>query len=339
MIFSSRKKSATGIHFDDRALYTVELSRTAHGQTELVGLARVELNGEAGFSNLTDDAVCTELTAALCEARGHSEMRFRNPYATLREGSVLLKQRPLFHRKDDHNKEQLEWEAQQFLPDDLNQYALDCLQTARATFVVAARRQAIDQLARICRGAGISRPEVDVAPFALCNAAESSGAAAEGIDLLLDFSRDEATLILLDSRELMAVDMCNWDGRYAMYGAVETARGQTPGPGPGAGEGEEASQSDADTELDSSRGALLARSYDRLAHDHLGSEAPDRVWLSGAEVELGAWGSEIEERMSLYSRPLDPFANVDTAAVDEPLQDSFAYATAAGLAFRGLAEV
>ena len=246
----SRQKRATGIHFDDRGLYAVELTR-ARGRTALAGSARVDLEVSAGADRSTDSRLRTGFTAALRKARGHRGMRFENPYAALQSGAVHLKQRPHFFVRDAQRRGQLEWEARQFLPDGLGSYALDCFTTARAAFVVAARREGIEEVAAICRGAGIPRPKVDVAPLALCNAAESSGASSPvGIDLVLDFAGDRATMILLDRGELLAVDFCNWDGRYAPYaqGAVDIQ------------EGEEA----AATAADPARGEQLSRSLRRL---------------------------------------------------------------------------
>ena len=312
-----RKKRATGIHFDDRGLYAVELTRS-RGRTALAASVRVDL---AGVNGPTDYSLRAGLTAALRKARDHRGMRFENPYATLWPGAVHLKQRPLFYRRESRNRGQLEWEARQFLPDDLRAYVLDCFTTTRAAFVVAARREGIEEVAAICRGAGITRPRVDVAPLALCNAAESCGASSTvGIDLVLDFAGDRVTMILLDRGELLAVESCTWDGRYAPYGqgALDTRNGDGP----------------ATAAADPTRGELLSRSLHRMMDLELGGEEPDRIWLSGRDA-LDGWPQEVETRFSLGSRTLDPFANIDTTGADE-LNEPFAFATAAGLAFRGL---
>ena len=318
----SRQKRATGIHFDDRGLYAVELTR-ARGKTALAGSVRVDLEVSAGVDRSTDSSLRTGFTAALKKARGHRGMRFENPYATLQSGAVHLKQRPHFSVGNSNSRGQLEWEARQFLPDDLRSYALDCFTTTRAVFVVAARREGIEEVAAICRGAGISRPKVDVAPLALFNAAESSGASSPlGIDLILDFAGDRATMILFDRGELLAVEFCNWGGRYAPYaqGVVAVHEG-----------GEAAATADP------GRGEKLSGSVRRLLELELGGENPDRVWLSGREA-LEGWPREVETRLSLGSRTLNPFADVDTAGAGD-VTDSFAFATAAGLAFRGLSEI
>ena len=318
----SRQKRATGIHFDDRGLYAVELTR-ARGRTALAGSARVDLEVLAGADRAADSRLRTGFAAALKKARGHRGMRFENPYAALQSEAVHLKQRPHFPVANSKSRGQLEWEARQFLPDDLGSYALDCFTTTRAVFVVAARREGIEEVAAICRAAGIPRPKVDAAPLALCNAAESSGASSPvGIDLVLDFAGDRATMILLDRGELLAVEYCHWDGRYAPYarGAVDIHEGG------GA----------AATAADPDRGEQLSRSFRRLMELQLGGEDPDRVWLSGREA-LNGWRQEVEARLSLGSRTLNPFAEVDTPGAEE-VADSFAFATAAGLAFRGLSE-
>ena len=318
-----RRKRATGIHFDDRGLYAVELTRT-RGRTALAGSVHVDLEAFARVEGPTDSSLRAGLTAALRKARNHRGMRFENPYATLRYGAVHLKQRPLFYRKGSKNRGQLEWEARQFLSDDLRSYTLDCFTTTRAAFVVAARREGIEEVAGICRGAGISRPRVDVAALALCNAAESCGASSPvGINLVLDFAGDRVTMILIARGELLAVEGCNWDGRYAPYaqGALDI-QGES-GPA-------------ATAAANPTRGELLSESLRRMMDLELGGEGPDRVWLSGREA-LDGWPQEVETTLSLDSKALDPFANVDTTGADE-VDEPFAFATAAGLAFRGLSE-
>ena len=160
----SRKKRATGIHFDDRGLYVVELTQ-ARGRTALAGSVRVDLEASAGVDGPPNSSLRGGFTAALKKARDHRGIRFENPYASLRSGAVHLKQSPHFFPRKSRNRGQLEWEARQFLPDDLGSYVLDCFSTTRAAFIVAARREGIQEVTAICRGAGISRPRVDVAPL------------------------------------------------------------------------------------------------------------------------------------------------------------------------------
>ena len=321
----SPQKRATGIHFDDRGLYAVELI-WGRGRTALAGCVRVDLEPFAGVDVRSRASLSSRFTAALGKARTHRRMRFANPYVTLPPGAVHLKQRPLFFRKKSRNQSQLEWEAQQFLSDDLGAYALDCFTTSRAAFVVAARREGIEEVTAICRGAGISRPKVDVAPLALFNAAESSGASSPmAVDLVLDFAGNRVTMVLLDRGELRAVEECNWDGRYGPYGLGAFDAREEDGPA-------------ASGVADSTRKEeLLSRSLRRMVDFELSGEEPDRVWLSGRDA-LDGWAQEIEARLSLRSRALDPFVDVDTTGAEEVDKPS-AFAIAAGLAFRGLSEV
>ena len=317
----SRQKRATGIHFDDRGVYAVELT-WVRGRTALAGSVRVEFDAFPGAGSPSGSSLRARFTAALKKARNHRGMRFENPYATLPSGAVHLKQRPLFFRKKSRNRGQLEWEARQFLRDDLGAYALDCFTTSRAAFVVAARREGIEEVTAICRRAGIGRPKVDVAPLALFNAAESSGASSPAaIDLVLDFAGDRVTMVLLDRGELRAVEVCNLDRRYGRYGrgALDIREEPTATAAP-----------------DSTRGELLSRSLRRMVNFELGGEEPDRVWLSGRDA-LDGWPQEIEARLSLRSLALDPFVDVDTGGTDG-VDEPSAFATAAGLAFRGLSE-
>ena len=130
-------------------------------------------------------------------------------------------------------------------------------------------------------------------------------------------------MILLDRGELAAVEICNWDGRYAPYGKGAVDTREEYGPLATAGQV-------------STRGELLSRSLHRMMDFEMDGEEPDRVWHSGRDAVEG-WPQEGETRLSLESRGLNPFADVDTTGADE-VDEPVAFATAAGLAFRGLSE-
>tara|TARA_B100000686_G_scaffold354414_1_gene464517 strand:+ start:1692 stop:2666 length:975 start_codon:yes stop_codon:yes gene_type:complete len=318
-------KRATGIHFDDHALYAVELMR-AHGEIILTARARVDLQVVDRVTGLTNPSVRTGIAVALEQARNHYGMRFQNVYTTLKEDSVFVKKFPIFYRKESDNRIQLEWEVRQFLPDKSQAYVFDCFTTRRAAFVVAVRRQAIEMVTSICRNAGISRPQVDVSSFALCNAMESSCVTStDWINVLLDFSRDYVMIILINKGELQAVETCNWDGRHAMYGQTEPEMINDV-------KGEKA-------QSESMKVDLFLRSFEKFTQRELGTSKPDHVWLSGSHALSGGWSKEIENQLSFCSSLFDPFLNMDTTDVDDNVENPFAYAIASGLAFRGLSEV
>ena len=319
-MFGSKQKRATGIHFGDEALHLVELSAVRAG-TQLESVARMDL--PAGIRSLSpaDPLLQDVVVGLLRQTRTEYGILFQNTYMALHNRSYLLKRRPLVAGGAGENREQLEWEARQFLSDEDEsaEFTLDFLLTRRFGFVVAARRAAIESARSMCRDANIERPGFDVAPFALFNALESSGvASAGGRELLVDMDRLAARLVMLADGELAGVETCRWDQRAPDFHSDDDGDGTAD-----------------EDELDpQEQVALVVKAMDRLAAKGDDWRA-DRIWLTGEGA--AHWCGPLAEETSLPAEPLNPFGAIDRSET-APDAEGPAFATAAGLAFRGLAE-
>lgn len=328
-MFGKKRKRATGIHIGDDALNVVELSSSAREGTRLEGLVRLDLDAWPLSARLSRDDVCAQLLETLKRSVRDHDLHFPSPFVALDPSLVSVKRRALIPGSADDNREQLKWEAAQFLSDDLNRYLVDFLLTRRFGFVVAVRRLAVERLRSLCEEAGISKPRFDAVPFALCNALECSGVDLQtGVDLVIDIGNTVARLVLLNEGELQALESCNCDGRFSMYGDVfadsdashEEAAGQTWA---------------ANGKIDDGA-QLLSAALDGFVDRWAGGKTPDRVWISGREADSPRWREAVASSLSIPGEGLNPFAAVEgstemLAGVDAP-----AFAIAAGLAFRGL---
>ena len=320
-MFGSKQKRATGIHVGDEALHLVELSRVRAG-SQLESVARVDL--PAGIRSLSPaDPLFKDIFVGLLrQARTEYDMLFQNTYMALHNRSFLLKRRPLVAGGAGENREQLEWEAGQFLSDENGaaaEFTLDFLLTRRFGFVVAARRAAIEGTRSMCLEAGIEGPGFDVAPFALFNALESSGVTSDaGRELLVDMDRLAARLVMRADSELAGVETCRWDQRAPDFHSDDDGDG-TAG----------VDELDPQEQI-----AIVVKAMERLAAE--GDEwRADRIWLTGEGA--AQWCGPLAEETSLPAEPLNPFGAVDQSET-APDVEGPAFATAAGLAFRGLAE-
>ena len=322
-MFRSKHKNSTGVHFGDDALHLVELSE-AGGKIALESIVSMDLPSKLQDLTPANPQTAETMSNLLRIARIDHGFSFVNPYIALHSRSFLLKRRELAKAGTNENVAQLTWEARQFLADDEDAFALDFLVNGGFGFVVAARRYAIDWMRLMCTDADIDKPGFDVAPFALFNTLESSGAAARDTkQLLVDVDRLEARLVLLSSGVLAGVETCRWD---------------RSGPLPDTESGEVGVDDhiDAGAQLD-----LLVQAMDRLESNG-GDGDVDRIWVSGDEAAM--WCEPIAQRTSVTTEPLKPFAAVDTtrdssADANAPaLANAAAFSTAAGLAFRGLSE-
>jgi Tfp pilus assembly PilM family ATPase len=120
------------------------------------------------------------LGAALQEACGQLHGDLGAVCVGLGHGAYLIKSGVLVYpeasRRGDlrSNSEQLLWEIEQYLGDELGEYAVDAVSSGTHGYAVAARLAVLDLYAQIFTEAGMPEPDFDVEPFALHNAAEAA---------------------------------------------------------------------------------------------------------------------------------------------------------------------
>ncbi len=270
-----------------------------------------------------------DIADTIRSARREHGIRFKHPYFALDERSAIVKRRALLPGKVQDNRENLEWEARQFLTDDLAEYAIDYLLTTEFGFVVAVRRAAMDRVRGVCHHAGIPRPEFDLAPFALYNALEASaGLSSSGCELLLDVGVNTARSILLIEGSLRCVSAVR-ARRLVMF-----ANGSTTTAGGGEAEVQVGDQSTTPEDDFEEWMETLARGAEKLVRAEQGELHIDRCWLSGKHAVQAQ--DPLSRRLGLETQLLDPFSRIDTGM--QELDDPSVFATAAGLALRGISE-
>jgi Tfp pilus assembly PilM family ATPase len=303
-----RYRLATGIHIIDNVAYIVVLE-SRRRQIFLKGLIQAQLPGPFNGQRLADDGACSQMAQFLAHI-GHVEgFRLRNAYMALDNREVFLKRRPLGEEDEDSQYEQLQWEAEYFLPSDPNEYGIDFLLTPFGGFVIAAQRRLLSLYVDLYRRAGIRNLGLDIVPFALYNALEQMGNLGEQrVDLLLDIRSTESQVILLDCGHVRALDILRWESEMA------------------------------DTyKLDE-----LVERVQKILRDEIDIDVPHHLWLTGNVDTGGFWHSELEQRLSVVAHVLDPFLDLDTSELDDeaiPLLDQGpVFTVAAGLAYRCLSE-
>lgn len=335
-LFKYRDRRSTGIHVGDGGLQVVEL-RLSGKAAVLEGALRLNIH-ELPFPLPWVDPTFQHVIAdTIRNARRQHGVRFRRPYFALDERSATVKRRELLPGKVQDNRDNLEWEARQFLAADLEAYAVDYLLTSEYGFVVAARRAAMDRVRGVCQHAGIPKPEFDLAPFALYNALEaSSGLLSSGCELLLDVGVSTARSVLLVEGQLRWVGMvrarrlttfANGSGEAALDAA--TLDEDSAAAEDDSATAQESPQSDFDEWMDT-----LARGAEKLVHAELGAMHVDRCWLSGNYATQAQ--EPLARRLGLAVQLMDPFSRIDTGT--QELDEPTAFAIATGLALRGISE-
>ncbi len=298
-LFGKGNKKATGVHIDDHLLRIVELVRAGR-DLELGAVFRAELSS----SDLGP-----ELREALRRAARECSLSFANTCISLGWGQFHLKRWPLVEGAGAKiNRHHLLWEASQFLAADLKDYGIDTVLGRNRGFVVAVHRRVLDHYREFCLQSGLKSPELDVVPFALCNALEGSRSGpVAGMEMLVSFSQRETSILLLRDGDLAAVES-----------RVHSA------------------------EAEPDRNEETEKCIDALLEEENSGENPQRLWVADLSGCADSRAAELSARYSTPSAVLDPFQNLRTTrcegAQQSLLDRGSEFAVAAGLARRGLAD-
>ena len=297
-MFGLGKKRATGVHIGDGLLRIVELGRSA-GAVELRAVFRAEL---------PSPDLGKELRGVLRRASRERGLGFANTCVALGRGEFHLKRWPLVEGAGDKlNRDNLLWEAGQFLSGDPGDYGIDTVLGRKWGFVVAVHRRVLDRYLEFGRQAGFDSPELDIVPFALYNALEASRPGpVERLEVIVGLSRSEIHVLLLRDGELAEVSSRHFS-----------------------------------EEKQEARIAAAVKCIDDLLGEEDRSENPQRFWVADLTGREDWREAELADRYSAGSAVLDPLHNLPSdhspGAQQSLMANGSEFAVAAGLAYRGLA--
>ena len=297
-MFGLGKKRATGVHIGDGLLHIVELGRSGRA-VELRAVFRAEL---------ASPDLGKELRGVLRQATRDLGLRFANTCIALGRGEFHLKRWPLVEGAGVRiNRENLLWEAGQFLSGDPADYGIDTVLGREWGYVVAAHRRVLDRYLDFSRQAGFDSPELDIVPFALHNALEASRPGpVENLEVIVGLSRSEIHTLLVRDGELAGVLSRSFP-----------------------------------QEKHDARIEAVVKCIDALLGEENRGEDPQRFWVADLSGCADWREAELADRYSASSALLDPFQNLSSdrcqGAQQSLLASGSEFAVAAGLAYRGLA--
>lgn len=176
----SLKSSPTvvGLDIGSSSVKAVELKQSAGGY-ELVKLGHAKLPSEAivqgAFLNTT------AIVDAIREAVEGAGIRSRDMATAISGHSVIVKKITVQEMSREQLEESIKWEAEQYIPFDVNEVNLDfqILETARGegqmdVLLVAAKKDLLDDYVQVIAEAGYTAHVVDIAGFAIENAYEAN---------------------------------------------------------------------------------------------------------------------------------------------------------------------
>jgi len=175
-VFFSKSKNVVGLDIGSSAIKLVELKEKKGGTYQLVKLGLERLSPEAIVDgSIMDSSMVVETISKL-----NSEKAVKNSnYATSLSGhSVIIKKISLPAMSPEELAESIQWEAEQYIPFDINDVNLDYVPLNTGTgdnvevILVAVKKEKINDYTSVISQTGKIPALVDVDAFALQNAYE-----------------------------------------------------------------------------------------------------------------------------------------------------------------------
>jgi type IV pilus assembly protein PilM len=177
-VFGKRKKQVVGCDVGSSAIKIVELKQLKNDEFQLVHAAVTALSPEAIVDGaIMDSSLVVEALTRLISENGIKNSKFGG---SLSGHSVIIKKIQLPSMTEAELAESIQWEAEQYIPFDINDVNLDyvVLETGGSdsmdVLLVAVKRDRINDYTSVIVQAGKEPVLVDVDVFAVQNAFESN---------------------------------------------------------------------------------------------------------------------------------------------------------------------
>jgi type IV pilus assembly protein PilM len=177
-VFGKRKKQVVGCDVGSSSIKIVELKPLKNGEFQLLHAAIANLSPEA----IVDGAIMDSSLVVEALSRLIADNNIRNPGfgGSLSGHSVIIKKIQLPSMTDAELAESIQWEAEQYIPFDINDVNLDYVVLESGAgdtmdvLLVAVKKDRIADYTSVIVQAGKDPVLVDVDVFALQNAFESN---------------------------------------------------------------------------------------------------------------------------------------------------------------------
>ncbi len=333
-LFSSfGSKSMVGLDIGSSTVKAVELSSKGKGKDfELahVGVARLAPEAIVQGAFLNSSAIVD----AIREAIDTANIKSKNAAAAVCGHSVIVKKVSLPVMSREELDEQIRWEAEQYIPFDVNEVNLDfqILETSDGegqmdVLLVAAKKDLIDDYVQVISEAGLTPAVIDIAAFAVENAFEANyevrpdevvalvniGAQVVNINILMDgtpvFTRDITTAGNHYTEEIQKTLSISFEeAERIKLGGKKSEESQEVVPQ----EVEKAMQSVTETVI-----GEISRSLDFFSATSADSRIA-RVMLSGGGANVAGFQMAFQERTGLDVEIFNPLARMLPSSKFDP---------------------
>jgi type IV pilus assembly protein PilM len=349
MLFG-RSKDLVGLDIGDSAIKVVELKELGRQRGwEVLSIASEPLPQEAIVDGTIMDAGL--VVDSLRRIWDQHKIRNRKVATALSGHSVIIRRINLPKMTDQELAEQIRWEAEQYIPFNIQEVSLDyhvlegsslAGDGSMDVILVAARKEKIEDYSSVIGQAGLEPVVVDVGTFAALNCLEANYAEEmPASSALIDIGASVSSIAILQNRvSVFWRDISIGGNQFTdtLQRELNLSR----------------EQADASKRRESVEGVsaeqvneILASVNEELCHEiqrtvdfvkaFAGSEAPlEAIMLTGGGARLGGLQETLAERFGARVEMLDPFRKVQLPA---RLEASFSgagadVAVATGLALR-----
>ena len=320
----SKSKSIVGLDIGSSSVKVVEAVTRSRGGIDLVHVGQAKLPPEAIVQGAFLNS--SAIVDAIQEAMDKAGVKSKSVAAAVAGHAVIVKKISLPEMTRDELEESIRWEAEQYIPFDINEVNLDfqILEGSESegqmdVLLVAAKKDLIDDYVHVITDAGLTPAVVDVAAFAVANAWEANypvnpdevvalvniGSQVVNINILSGgvpaFTRDINTGGNAYTEEIQKALSVSWDEAERMkLGGSSSADAQEVVPE----EVEQAMRNVTETVI-----GEISRSLDFFAATAAESRI-SRVYLSGGGSLVSGLDSAFQGKTNLPVERLNPLARV-----------------------------
>jgi len=320
------KASVIGLDIGSNSVKAVEITIKSRDKGfELRGLGQAALPSEAIVQGafLNSSAIVDTIHEAIDSGRFSS----KDVAASVSGHSVIVKRVNLPQMTREELEDQIQWEAEQYIPFDVNEVNLDFQildsneeEGQMDVLLVAAKKDLIDDYFQVISEAGLNPVAIDVAGFAIQNAFEANyeqdpaaitalvniGAQVVNINVLKNgipsFTRDIMTGGAQYTEEIQKALSVSFDEaeKIKIGGSQEGGQAQEVIPQ----EVEQAMRSVSDTVI-----GEISRSLDFFAATSTEARI-SKVLLSGGGSKIAGFAAAFKERTGLETEVMNPLAHM-----------------------------
>ena len=351
--FLNRSQSTVAIDIGSNSIKLVQLESAAKG-----GAWRLSSHGMTTLppESIVDGQVMN--TSAIVESIGsliaEKGIKAKNITASVSGNAVIIKRITLPMMSIDELEESIQWEAEQYIPFDINDVNIDVKILENSEFVdgsqmevllVAARRDLVNERMSLIQQSGFKPYIMDVDAFAVANMFEYCYEDLQGTIALVNIGSSSVNInILRDGNSIFNRDVSMGGMQFtneiqrAMSISFEEAEALKVGGG------EEDQQALIPQEIEdilTSVSETLASEVQRsleFFRTTSGDGFIDQIYLSGGAAQTPGLLRAIQEQSGIDAEVVDPFRNieVDERQFNPNFLDDTApqFAVAVGLALR-----